>query len=376
MPLGPLTAGGLAALWAGGVEAAQVDRMVERLDGWAAAAPFGVPTCDPTAPAFDPERYWRGPAWVLVNWLVADGLARSGHPERAEQLRASTLALVERAGFSEYYDAIDGAGTRRSRVRGRLSLTLAWLIPYDHSSAADSITAHADPGGERSALHVEARLHGGGRPRVRPVVVAGDLPRHRADRRSRRAGSRVLEHLRTGLASRTKVAVCSGNHDLNARNDRDECAARWLESATAAGVVIDGARLETDDLLVTVCAFWDGPRSCAVVDAQLAEDAARVGDRTWLWVYHAPPDASPTSWTGKRHYGDEELSAWIDRHHPDVWVRHVHQSPSSRRRLVRSHRYHDGLQRRPPDRPHVHRDRHRPRHRAGSRSSSRGSAGG
>ena len=62
-----------SALWAGGVQAAQVDRMVERLDGWAAAAPFGVPTCDPTAPAFDPERYWRGPAWVLVNWLVADG---------------------------------------------------------------------------------------------------------------------------------------------------------------------------------------------------------------------------------------------------------------------------------------------------------------
>jgi glycogen debranching enzyme len=103
--------------------------MVERLDGWAAAAPFGVPTCDPTAPAFDPERYWRGPAWVLVNWLVADGLTRSGHPERAEQLRASTLALVERAGFSEYYDARTGRGIGGHGFSWSAALTLAWLIP-------------------------------------------------------------------------------------------------------------------------------------------------------------------------------------------------------------------------------------------------------
>jgi glycogen debranching enzyme len=128
-PLGPLTAGGLVAVWAGGVDAARVDRMLERLDGWATAAPFGVPTCDPTAPAFDPERYWRGPAWVLVNWLVADGCARSGYAERAEQLRASTLALVARAGFSEYYDATTGQGIGGHGFSWSAALTLAWLLP-------------------------------------------------------------------------------------------------------------------------------------------------------------------------------------------------------------------------------------------------------
>ena len=45
-------------------------------------------------------------------------------------------------------------------------------------------------------------------------------------------------------------------------------------------------------------------------------------------MYHAPPDASPTSWTGKRHYGDEELVAWIEQHRPRlVLCGHVHQSP-------------------------------------------------
>jgi hypothetical protein len=127
-PLGPLTASGLVAVGAGGVDAARIDRMLERLDGWGAAAPFGVPTCDPTAPAFDPVRYWRGPAWVLVNWLVADGFARSGYPERAEQLRASTLALVARAGFSEYYDATTGRGIGGHGFSWSAALTLAWLL--------------------------------------------------------------------------------------------------------------------------------------------------------------------------------------------------------------------------------------------------------
>jgi len=79
---------------------------------------------------------------------------------------------------------------------------------------------------------------------------------------------------------------------------------------------------------VTVCPWWDGPLTRELVGRQLAEDAALVGDRQWIWVYHAPPDASPTSWTGKRHYGDEDLVAWINEHQPAlVMCGHVHESP-------------------------------------------------
>jgi hypothetical protein len=66
---------------------------------------------------------------VLVNWLVADGCARSGYAERAEQLRASTLALVARAGFSEYYDATTGQGIGGHGFSWSAALTLAWLLP-------------------------------------------------------------------------------------------------------------------------------------------------------------------------------------------------------------------------------------------------------
>jgi Icc-related predicted phosphoesterase len=159
------------------------------------------------------------------------------------------------------------------------------------------------------------------------VVVAGDLLDISSSVEPDAQIAVVLEYLSL-LASKTTVVVCSGNHDLNARNQLGERSALWLESARPAGVFVDGMRFETEDVVVTVCPWWDGPLTREVVDRQLAEDAARPGDRQWIWVYHAPPDASPTSWTGKRHYGDPDLVAWIDRYHPDVVLSgHVHQSP-------------------------------------------------
>ncbi len=124
--LGPLTAGGLVAVWSRAVDSARVDRMVARLDGWSENV-LAVPTCDPSAHEFDPMRYWRGPVWVLVNWLVADGLAHAGPADRAEKLRSSTLALVAESGFSEYYDARTGAGIGGRAFSWSAALTLAWL---------------------------------------------------------------------------------------------------------------------------------------------------------------------------------------------------------------------------------------------------------
>jgi Icc-related predicted phosphoesterase len=140
----------------------------------------------------------------------------------------------------------------------------------------------------------------------------------------------VLEYL-DRIAKQTTVVACSGNHDLDARNDLGERSAEWLSAARKLGVLTDGTSLVTDDAFITVCPWWDGPRTRERVDTQFESDAEAVGERTWVWVYHAPPDASPTSWTGKRHYGDEDLPKWIARYRPTaVLCGHVHESPFAR----------------------------------------------
>jgi Icc-related predicted phosphoesterase len=136
----------------------------------------------------------------------------------------------------------------------------------------------------------------------------------------------TLEYL-TRIAAKTPVVACSGNHDLNGCNELGERAALWLADA-AGRVVVDGARLEIGDALISVCAYWDGPQTRDVVGRQLADDAAHVGERDWIWIYHAPPDGSTTSWTGKRHYGDTDLNQWIEQYRPALVVcGHVHESP-------------------------------------------------
>ena len=159
------------------------------------------------------------------------------------------------------------------------------------------------------------------------VVLAGDLLDIRSRVEPDAQIAVVLEYL-ARMTAHTTVVACSGNHDLNARNDLDERTAAWLIEARAAGVYVDDMHVEWADALLTVCPWWDGPRTRARVDAALATDAALRGERMWIWAYHAPPDNSPTSWTGRRHYGDEDLNRWVDMHHPDlVLAGHVHESP-------------------------------------------------
>jgi len=62
--------------------------------------------------------------------------------------------------------------------------------------------------------------------------------------------------------------------------------------------------------------------------AQLEADSQRREGLRWVWIHHAPPRNSPTSWSGHRSLGDVELEQWIIRFRPDiVFTGHIHQSP-------------------------------------------------
>jgi Icc-related predicted phosphoesterase len=136
----------------------------------------------------------------------------------------------------------------------------------------------------------------------------------------------ILNYLRR-LMARSRVVVSSGNHDLDVRDATGEKVAQWMNRVRQMGIPTDGDALTLGSTLVTICPWWDGPNTKQAVQAQLERDAAKKKD-SWIWVYHAPPHDSPTSWDGKKFYGDAQLLAWIESYGPDiVFAGHIHQAP-------------------------------------------------
>jgi len=99
---------GVLPLFADAGVAARHPRLVKRLESWLARVAYGVPSFEPDRPDFEPQRYWRGPVWLIVNWMLIEGLRRNGRADLADHIRRDSLALVERAGFAEYFNPLTG----------------------------------------------------------------------------------------------------------------------------------------------------------------------------------------------------------------------------------------------------------------------------
>jgi Icc-related predicted phosphoesterase len=139
----------------------------------------------------------------------------------------------------------------------------------------------------------------------------------------------ILSYLKR-MAAQGRLVVSSGNHDLDRRDAAGEKVAAWMSRVRRLGIPTDGDTIRVGDTLVTICPWWDGPHARAAVEAQLARDAAQPRAR-WIWVYHAPPEGSPTAWNGQRSLGDADLARWIGDHGPDlVFCGHIHEAPFKR----------------------------------------------
>ena len=142
-----------------------------------------------------------------------------------------------------------------------------------------------------------------------------------------RAQILVVKKYLSLLSGMTRVILCSGNHDLDERSPEGEKISRWIGEVRELGIACDGDSLTIGDTLFTVCPWWDGPLVKSRLESQLRDAAAERLQR-WIWVHHAPPANSPTSWGGKRFFGDVELVQWIAQYQPSMVISgHVHQSP-------------------------------------------------
>jgi hypothetical protein len=119
------SAAGLAALAGGVVGPDRARRVWERYRELSGDA-LAVCTVPPSDPGFDPRRYWRGPVWLQINWLVAEGLAELGMAAEAAALRELSVTLVRSGEFAEYFDALTGepCGSRSFSWSAALTLDL------------------------------------------------------------------------------------------------------------------------------------------------------------------------------------------------------------------------------------------------------------
>ena len=103
-------------LWAGIATRAQARRMIEEhiLNPQEFWAPYGIRTLSPDEPLYDPHHgYWRGPVWVISNYLIMHGLMNYGYMKQAQQLAERTQELLVRdlektGGMNECYNPDHG----------------------------------------------------------------------------------------------------------------------------------------------------------------------------------------------------------------------------------------------------------------------------
>lgn len=119
---------GFLPLWAGNEPPERAAILAHELARWIGLARFGVPTMSPDHAEFDQRRYWRGPVWGIINWMLSEGLRRHGHVALADDIRHHTAALIQHSGFSEYFDPITGEGLGGGVFSWTAAVGLAWAL--------------------------------------------------------------------------------------------------------------------------------------------------------------------------------------------------------------------------------------------------------
>jgi len=102
------------------------------------AAKYGLASYDPQAVGFEPLRYWRGPTWPVMNYLVGSGMEEQGEHEMAARIRADTARLIAANGFAEYYDPIMATPAGGDAFTWTAAVWLGWAstTPQSKQGAA------------------------------------------------------------------------------------------------------------------------------------------------------------------------------------------------------------------------------------------------
>ncbi len=130
-PLDEITTATVLPLLGGLANDEQATAIAALIDDWLRATAFKLSSTHPSSARYESQRYWRGPVWLHINWLLALGLLDYGYTDLADRLRRASLDCVRAAGFWEYFDADTGAGCGGDDFSWTAATALYWLFDLD-----------------------------------------------------------------------------------------------------------------------------------------------------------------------------------------------------------------------------------------------------
>lgn len=123
---GVLSSASFLSFYAGVGDERQRAVQVERLRWLAETCEYLLPSLAPGSRTYDPMRYWRGPVWLVVSYMVAKGLREAGHPEWAHRIQDDSRKMIRAAGFYESFNPETGQGTGGADFSWTAAMWLHW----------------------------------------------------------------------------------------------------------------------------------------------------------------------------------------------------------------------------------------------------------
>jgi len=114
----------------------QRERTLSNMARIAKKVSYMMPSWDPDAPQYDPQRYWCGPIWPQMNYMISVGLEEQGYSVMAADIRHNLTQLIQKSGFYECFNPVTGDGCIGENFSWTAAIWLAWASPSHQTLAA------------------------------------------------------------------------------------------------------------------------------------------------------------------------------------------------------------------------------------------------